>query len=60
MNGDFSNCNDLALGWCEYCSSGTTKVFHQGKCPKIKSIEYHLNGTVKKIEFHSDSNGAQW
>lgn len=40
---------------CPYCSSDITKVFHQGKCPKIKCIEYHPNGIVKKIEFYSDS-----
>ena len=32
---------------CEHCGYG-----HVGTCPKIKAIEYHQNGTVKRIEFH--------
>lgn len=39
---------------CPYCSSETQYVFHQGWCPKIKSIEYHPNGTIKKIELKDD------
>ena len=31
---------------CPYCG-----LYHQGTCPKIESIEYHQNGTVKKITF---------
>ena len=38
--------------WCAYCSSEYSKVYHSGICPKIKSIEHHPNGTVKKVEFH--------
>ena len=32
---------------CEHCGYG-----HVGTCPKVKAIEYHPNGTVKRIEFH--------
>lgn len=32
---------------CGYCSGNGMQVYHQGTCPKIKSIEYHENGTVK-------------
>ena len=39
-------------GYCPYCSSPpSTYVFHIGKCPKVKAIEYHPNGTIKRIEF---------
>ena len=38
-------------GICPYCSSGTTAVYHSGKCPKVKSIEYYENGRVKKVNF---------
>jgi len=36
---------------CPHCSGGGTQVYHQGACPKIKGIEYHPNGTIKKIEY---------
>ena len=39
-------------GSCPYCSSDSVQVYHQGKCPKVKSIEYHPNGTIKKVEFN--------
>jgi hypothetical protein len=34
-------------GVCEHCGFG-----HLGTCPRIKAIEYHPDGTVKRIEFH--------
>jgi hypothetical protein len=39
---------------CQYCSNGCQQIYHGGKCPKVKSIEYHENGTVKKVEFFGD------
>lgn len=36
-----------ALPVCSYCGNG-----HTGTCPKIKSIEYRENGTVRRVEFH--------
>jgi hypothetical protein len=33
-----------ACGWCN--------GFHDGPCPRVKSVEYHENGTVKRVEFH--------
>ncbi len=33
-------------GDCAYCASS-----HPGKCPLVKSIEYHENGNVKRVEF---------
>jgi hypothetical protein len=32
---------------CPHCGVG-----HIGTCPRIKAIEYHLDGTVKRVEFH--------
>ena len=34
--------------YCQHCG-----CYHQGTCPRIKSIEYYLNGSIKKIEYHS-------
>ena len=31
---------------CSYCGN-----HHNGACPKVKAIEYHPNGTVKRVEF---------
>ena len=39
---------------CPYCSSDSVQVYHQGKCPKIKSIEYYENGTIKKVDFEEE------
>ena len=44
--------------WCEYCSSELSKVYHTGICPKIKSIEYHPNGNVKRIVFRDGAIGG--
>jgi hypothetical protein len=39
--------------YCPYCSQYPYSfVVHSGKCPKVKSIEYHNNGTIKKVEFN--------
>jgi hypothetical protein len=33
---------------CPHCG-----LIHEMTCPKIKAIEYHPNGTVKRVEFFS-------
>ncbi len=33
--------------FCGHCG-----MYHNGTCPKIKAIEYHPDGTVKRIEYH--------
>ena len=44
-------------GQCAWCGG-----FHTQKCPLVKAIEYHENGTTKRVEFYrqtisrSDSN----
>lgn len=43
-----------AEGSCPYCSSTYQPVVHTGPCPRVKSIEYHPNGSVKKVEFIED------
>jgi hypothetical protein len=32
---------------CPHCG-----LCHRGPCPRVRSIEYHRNGTVKKVEYH--------
>lgn len=39
-------------GACPYCSSPHTATFHSGACPRLKAIEYHPNGTVKRVELN--------
>lgn len=34
-------------GGCPHCG-----IFHLQRCPRIKAIEYHDNGAVKRVEFH--------
>lgn len=33
---------------CPHCGS-----LHQTTCPRISAIEYHNDGTVKRVEFHA-------
>ncbi len=33
---------------CPHCGMG-----HSGTCPRIKAIEYHQDGTIKRVEFHA-------
>jgi hypothetical protein len=40
-------------GACPWCSSPLNIVLHAGDpCPRIKAIEYHTNGTIKRVEFN--------
>jgi len=43
----------LLQGPCSYCGS-----YHVGVCPRIKSIEYYANGTVKRVELHGQPPAA--
>ena len=38
-------------GACPHCSGPYNSVAHVGPCPKIKAIEYHPNGAIKRIEY---------
>ena len=33
---------------CPHCGK-----YHIGTCPRIKAIEYHMFGQIKRIEFHT-------
>lgn len=43
---------------CEYCSTQHSIVYHGGSCPRVKSIEYYPNGTVKRVEFVTPNDYA--
>lgn len=36
-------------GWCSHPPDHM--VYHYGPCPRMKVIEYHPNGRVKRVEF---------
>ncbi len=44
MFGSFSN----EMKSCAHCG-----MWHQGVCPRIKSIEYYPNGMIKKIIYQN-------
>lgn len=33
---------------CPHCG-----IYHQTTCPRIRAIEYHQDGTIKRVEFHA-------
>lgn len=33
---------------CPHCG-----LFHDATCPRIKAIDYHESGAVKRVEFHN-------
>jgi len=33
---------------CPYCG-----MIHKWKCPLVRAIEYHPNGTIKRVEFNT-------
>ena len=35
---------------CIHCGN-----IHQGKCPRIKAIEYYENGGIKRVEYFGDN-----
>ena len=39
---------------CSHCG-----YFHMGPCPRIKSIEYFPNGTIKRIDYHESKTGLE-
>lgn len=48
----------MPIAACPYCG-----VYHATMCHRVKSIEYHQNGTVKRVELHPlisvSAGGAQ-
>lgn len=55
-------------GYCPWCSQPSLGnwVYHGGRCPKVKSIEYHPGGGVRRVEFRDESapehrvTGVKW
>ncbi len=41
-------------GCCPYCSDAIQKTYHGGVCPKVKSIEYYPDGSIKKVDFFKE------
>lgn len=36
---------------CEHCSRPPSYVYHDGRCPLVRAIEYYPDGGIKRIEF---------
>jgi hypothetical protein len=39
---------------CPWCSGPWSKVYHGGVCPRVRAIEYHPSGAIKRIEFRPE------
>ena len=37
----------MMLPYCPHCGVG-----HAGMCWQVKAIEYHPDGTIKRVEYH--------
>lgn len=49
-----SSTSAISLG-CPHCGG-----IHQDRtCPRIKAVEYHPDGSIKRIEFHEPMIGFQ-
>ena len=46
------NSTSNAAPKCAYCGSFP----HPGVCPTVKAIEYHQDGTVKRVEFKTPAD----
>lgn len=44
---DYSSAAGKRLG-CPHCG-----MIHDTTCPRIKAIEYHQDGSTKRVEFHT-------
>jgi hypothetical protein len=33
---------------CQWCG-----LMHKATCPRVSAIEYHQDGTIKRVEFHA-------
>ena len=51
MAANVTTTSTFDLGkYCEHCGN-----YHTGTCPRIKAIEYHKNGKIKRVEYHDMS-----
>ena len=41
-------------GACGYCSTPSQAIVHGGPCPRVRAIEYHPNGSIKRVEFNAE------
>lgn len=41
-------------GACPHCSGPFSATIHSGACPRVKAIEYHPDGAVKRVELHPE------
>lgn len=46
----------LLPGACPHCSGPYNAAYHLGACPRMKAIEYHPNGTIRRVEYHREVN----
>lgn len=44
----------ITEGSCPWCSREGLTIWHSGGCPRVKAIEYHPSGAVKRVEFHEE------
>ena len=47
----FTNTTLLTTGYCPYCSGAAVSVYHDGVCPRVKSITYGPGGEIRRVEF---------
>ena len=47
-----TNWPQTGVGACGWCSNN-----HTGQCPRVQEIEYHPNGTVKRVVLHKFVQG---
>jgi len=44
---------------CEHCSRPPSYVYHDGRCPSVRAIEYYPNGGIKRVEYVGVSELSQ-
>lgn len=44
-----ANATSFPDGSCPYCGGWGHNTF---RCPRVAAVEYHPNGTLKRIELH--------
>ncbi len=45
-------------GACPWCSGGGTVTYHAGPCPRVKAIDFYLDGSVRRVELVPLDDGA--
>jgi len=45
----------LPSDYCGWCSNPPNHpVYHFGPCPRVRALEYHSNGRLKRVEFRGE------